>query len=288
MTKSANAKSWALSPSSYLGRLYSRPSVVPSLLLFENFDSYTIPGPLNLSVGSGATISIESAGSYSGSALKATYPQQTGSNGAYYVYSGKNVYQASADGSSEVYVRFRAKMPSAVKHGCKFVKVFGTNTGGTNYANCTFGLDYTGVDNGGMVSVSYGDGSSITNDAGNIINLSGTGHAIGRSSGTAVVSCPQGTRFASTDWGTGWHLFEFYVRFNSGTTAGNEVADGAFTVRIDGKTYVQATGLFNRHYSNLEIDRVEILGWMQGVSAGPCEIWFDNLEITRNGWGVQT
>ncbi|WP_198265651.1 hypothetical protein [sulfur-oxidizing endosymbiont of Gigantopelta aegis] len=54
-------------------------------------------------------------------------------------------------------------MPKA-RHGVKFLKIFsGRNANNTNsgYANTTFGLDYTGGDNGGMYQVSFGDGTNI-------------------------------------------------------------------------------------------------------------------------------
>lgn len=277
--------------------IYAAPAAPVETVLFENFDSYSLPGSLGFGSQSGGAISLETVGAYSGQSVKGVYPQQTGSNGGVLIYGGKSVYQASADGSSELYIRFRAKMPSTVKHGCKFIKVFGFNprenpsynpSNPNQYANCTFGLDYTGIDNGCMYAVSFGDGTTDQNDTANLINFDGSNPTwIGRSYGTAIVSTPQSSRWASSNWGTDWHLFEFYVRFNSGTTALNEVADGKFTVKIDGVTYVHATGLFNRHYSNGPIQSVQLFNQTQGTSAGDFELWYDNLELTRGGWGTQ-
>ncbi len=65
--------------------------------------------------------------------------------------------------TNSIKVEFWAKMPKA-RHGVKFLKIFsGRNANNTNsgYANTTFGLDYTGGDNGGMYQVSFGDGTNI-------------------------------------------------------------------------------------------------------------------------------
>jgi hypothetical protein len=74
-----------------------------------------------------------------------------------------------------------------------------------------------------------------------------------------------------------------HVKYNSGTTAENEVADGEYYVEIDGKVYVNATGLFNRHYSNLPIDRVEFFNWAQNGTQ-PFEIWLDDIRVTTGGF----
>ncbi|WP_198265652.1 hypothetical protein [sulfur-oxidizing endosymbiont of Gigantopelta aegis] len=43
---------------------------------------------------------------------------------------------------------------------------------------------------------------------------------------------------------------------------------------------MEATRLFNRHYSNSLIDRVELLGWSQSGSE-PFEIWYDNVKVEQ-------
>ena len=73
------------------------------------------------------------------------------------------------------------------------------------------------------------------------------------------------------------------MKYNSGTTAQNEVPDGKYYVEIDGVVYVDASGLFNRHYSNAPIDRVELLGWAQSGTA-PFEILYDDFRITTGGF----
>lgn len=227
----------------------------------------------------GATLSIstDTAANLNRSAgsLKASYPKPTG---AVYAWG---TYNLAALKTNEIYIDFWARMPNA-KQGLKFLKIFGGDSNG--YANTTFALDYTGADYGSMYQVSFGDGKDAYNDTHSVINFDGSyPQWIGRSYGVASVETPMRRAFRSSDWGTGWHHFKIRVKFNSGTTATNEVADGAYYVEIDGQVYVNATGLFNRHYSNPPIDRVELFGWAQsGTSA--FDIWYDDVRISTGGF----
>ncbi len=193
--------------------------------------------------------------------------------------------------TNHLYIEFDAKMPGP-KHGLKFVKVFG-HGGNGNYANTTFGLDYTGVDFGGMYVVSFGDGTTEGNDTASIIPFDGTcPQCVGRSfTKGSNVKTPVGHNWRSTDWGTGWHHFRLYLKFNSGTTAQNEVNDGEYYVEIDGQVYVWATKLFNRHPSNGSIAEVQFFGWSQSSDNNPTfganpnfEVWYDNFKITTGGF----
>ena len=227
--------------------------------------------------GATTTVSTDTAKNLKSSrgSLRSTYPIATGG-----VYAWA-VYKIPAN-TNDIYMDFWAKMPGP-KQGLKFLKVFGGNDG-VGYSNTTFGLDYTGGDSGSMYQVSFGDGSVKANDTGSVINFDGTyPQWIGRSFGKAVVETPPKSRWKSSDWGVDWHHFKLHVKYNSGTSAENEVADGEYYVEIDGKVYVNATGLFNRHYSNLPIDRIEFLNWAQNGSQ-PFEIWFDDIRITTGGF----
>jgi hypothetical protein len=229
--------------------------------------------------GGSVSISTNTALNYNGDAgsIVGSYPIATGDG---YVYGG---YSVASLKTEELYIEFWAKMPNA-KQGLKFLKIFGGGTQSTGYANTTFALDYTGYDPGAMYQVSFGDGSTTGNDTANVINFDGSvPSAIGRSYGKATVSTPLKTRFASTAWGTGWHHFRFHVKFNSGTTAATEVNDGAYYVEIDGKVYVNATGLFNRNVANAPIDRVELFGWSQGGTQ-PFQVWYDQVRISTGGF----
>lgn len=59
------------------------------------------------------------------------------------------------------------------------------------------------------------------------------------------------------------------------------MADGAIYRAIDGAVYVDAVGLFNRHWSNVrEIESVSLTGWSQG-DGDPFEIDYDNVAVYR-------
>ncbi len=89
--------------------------------------------------------------------------------------------------------------------------------------------------------------------------------------------------FSSADWGTGWHHFRIHIKFNSGTTTLNEVPDGEIYIEIDGKIYVNATGLFNRNPANGPIDHIEFFGWAQNETQ-PFQVWYDDIRISTGGF----
>ena len=205
------------------------------------------------------------------------YPTATGGTYAW------AAYKVNSLNTYELYIEFDAKMPGA-KQGLKFLKVFGQKGADGGYANTTFATDYTGYDIGGMYAVAFGDGRSKGNDTTQLLKFDGSDPSwIGRSYGTAVVKTPQKTHFKSSDWGTGWHHFKFYLKFNSGTTADNEVPDGKYYVEIDGKVYVDASGLFNRYYTNGPIDRITLFDWAQNGSS-PFEVWYRGVHISTTGF----
>jgi hypothetical protein len=213
-------------------------------------------------------------------ALVGNYPVATG---GVYVWAS---YDISALETRDVYVEFWAKLPGA-KQGFKFLKIFGGEIPGQIYTNnTTFGLNYTGGNegNGAMYQVSFGDGRSPDNDTANVIFLDGSNpELIGRSYGKATVRTPQRDYFGPEDWGTDWHHFRVHAKFNSGTTAANEVNDGEYYVEIDGKVYVDATGLFNRHYSRGPIGAIAFFDWAQGGTE-PFEIWYTDIRISTGGF----
>ncbi len=160
----------------------------------------------------------------------------------------------------------------------------GGGGGGGGYANCTFGLNYNNTDNGMMSEASFGDGTADQNDTQNVINFDGSNPSyIGRSFGSATVSTPQDAVWASSNWGTAWHRFKLHVKFNSGTASGNEVADGEFFVSIDGVTYVDASGLFNRHHSNPQVYRIELYGYRQNASAA-FDLDYKDIFVSTEGF----
>jgi hypothetical protein len=251
-------------------------------LTFQDFeDGVLVPKGWAVGAYDGATVNVSTAPSlnFNGSrgSLRATYPKALG--GIYAV-----VNYALPPSTNDIYIDFWAKMPGA-KQGLKFLKIFGIRDS-VGYANTTFNLDYSGADGdyGDMYQVSFGDGSVTENDTAAVINFSGNSpELIGRSFKFAKVETPQKVRWMSTNWGVDWHHFKIHVKFNSGTTPQNEVADGEYYVEIDNKVYVKASGLFNRHYSNQSIDRVAFFNWAQNGTA-PFEVWLDNIRITTGGF----
>ncbi len=215
-------------------------------------------------------------------ALHGTYPVPTGGQ---YIWAGHSV---RGQNLRDVYIEFWAKMPDA-KEGCKFLKIFGAPSKTNGSANTTFGLDYTGVDNGAMRQVSFGDGKTLRNDSNNVININGTNPQwIGRSYGrTAVVLTPQKANFSSKDWGTQWHHFRMHVKFNDGTSKANETPDGEYYLEIDGKVYVDARGLYNRNALNGPIDKIEFFGWSQHMRK-PFDLWYYDARISKGGFLPQT
>ncbi len=260
-----------------------------AIIVFEDFNNYgPLPGYMQIGAQFGGTVVISNntALNYNNSAgsLKGVYPFPLGVGGGVYIFA--NIYPGDFTGwnatANIVHIKFYAKMPGT-KWGCKFFKIFGEDLG-TGVANTTFGTDYTGEDPGGLIQVIFGDGTDPNNDAQNSIRFDGGPDqpSVGRSYGSAVISTPMGKSWASTDWGTGWHLFEFYTKFNMGTTSGNEIPNGEIGVRIDGNTYLYATGLFNRNPANPPISRVGFFDQSQGLNPSTFELWYDNIELSQD------
>lgn len=237
------------------------------------------------SIGVSATSSASAifpplSSSTSVDALKGSYPVPTGVGGQYMWAS----YSVANLNTEDIYIEFWAKMPSQYKGGCKFVKVFGKRSPITGDADTTITTDYTGVDFGAIRQISFGDGTALRNDSQNVINLDGSDPQwIGRSYGTAVVKTPQMSDFPSTAWGTMWHHFRIHIKFNSGTTEQNEVPNGEYYLEIDGKVYVDATGLFNRNPANGPINYIEFFGWAQ-KDPHPFELMYDDIRISTGGF----
>ncbi len=251
------------------------------------FNSTTLSAPgWGFGAQRGGSISVQptssaNLGAPTGNALVGSYPAPGA--GGQYIWANYNV--SSLD-TEDIYIEFWAKLPGA-KEGCKFLKIFGERLTSTNYADTTIFTNYNGGDYGAIGQVSFGDGTSLTNDSQHAINLNGNFPAwIGRSYGIASVQTPQMSDFSSADWGTGWHHFRVHVKFNSGTTAQNEVPDGEVYLEIDGKVYVNATGLYNRNPANGPIAYIEFFGWAQ-TETQPFQLWYDDIRISTGGFSSQ-
>ena len=233
----------------------------------------------------GGTVAVPATTGIDGNpaaALEGTYPS-AGPSGGQYMWADYSVKSLQTE---DIYIEFWAKMPAGMG-GCKFLKIFGDISPADDFANATFGTDYTGVQSGAILQVTFGDGTVLKNDGQNVIKLDGSHpDMIGRSYGNAVVKTPQMTGFSAADWGTAWHHFLVHVKFNSGTTAQNQVPDGQFFLEIDGKVYVDATGLYNRNPANGPIQEVELFGWAQNDPT-PFQVWYDDVRISTGGFVTQ-
>ncbi len=259
----------------------------PTVLLTElKFNSTNLSAPgWSFGAQHGGAISVQPTLSPDSSgttvnALVGSYPVPTGGG---YIWANYNVASLNTE---DVYIEFWAKMPG-VKEGCKFLKIFGQRLPYGGYADSTFATNYNGGDYGALYQISFGDGSTLVNDSQQVIGLNGLNpNHIGRSWGIASVQTPQMSAFSSADWGDGWHHFRIHVKFNSGTTAQNAVPDGEYYLEIDGKVYVNATGLYNRNPANGPIAKVAFFGWAQTESQ-PFQVWYDDIRISTGGFTSQ-
>lgn len=266
----------------------------PVLISYLDFNDGKIPNDARCSFGAqqGGNIAVvedtSSAKADRGrGSLQGSYPLATG---GMYVWGGCDIKDLN---TNDVYIEFYAKMPGLKKQGLKFLKVFGQrNIEG--YSNTTIGLDYTGIEagTGSLYAISFGDGTTAQNDTQKVIYLSskvGTGAltAVGRSQAIAKITKSSGTIFRASAWGDGWHHFRVHIKYNTGTTKENEVADGEYYIEINGTPYIEAKNLFNRHYSNLPIQKISFFDWAQGGTA-PFEIWYDDITISTGGFMSRT
>ncbi len=230
--------------------------------------------------GGNLTISSDASSNYLGSkgSLKASYPVATG---AIYVWGG---YDIAALNTRDVYIEFSAKLPGE-KQGLKFLKIFGQRENGAGYANTTIALVSDRGNEGGITQVSFGDGTSLENDTQHVINLDGTyKNWIGRSFGNgALVTTPQSTAWNAANWGDDWHRFRVRIKFNSGDSEATQKPDGAYYLEIDGKVYVDAKNIYNRHYMNKPIQKISFFDWAQNGTK-PFDVMLDDIVISKDGF----
>jgi hypothetical protein len=233
--------------------------------------------------GGGASIT------QNGTFARGVYPDTTGSN----ANGGFALQLDESLGIAEIYVQMDVRYPLAApaKQGLKFLKFFGGDGNGTttfDSANFTFNPQY---DNGGKWDwVAFGDGATTGNDTSNAIffgtvdnNPASAGYNaswIGRSFGSETVLRPQGDGFQFDD---NWHTIKVIAKYNTGTTSGNEVANGRFYVEIDGLVYLDAQDFFNRHPTNPRYFKsLELFGWTQNTQGFTID--YRNVQISTGGF----
>ena len=62
--------------------------------------------------------------------------------------------------------------------------------------------------------------------------------------------------------------------------------DGEYYLEVDGKVYVNATGLYNRNPANGPIKRIAFFGWAQ-TETQPFQLWYDDIRISTGGFASQ-
>lgn len=222
-------------------------------------------------VQDGASLTKNNDGTYD--YVRGTYPAVTSP-------WNKVLFTFDRRDETDIYVQFWARKSAGGMP--KFVKFYGQNSGG--YANTTFkGADYV---NGTIDAIGYGDGTGTTNDS-----QMGVYYDTGRNTdfytgraGALTRSFVNGGKFDVGEWGDGssWQKFQLRVKFNSGTTALNEVNDGIVESRINNVVRCRGENIFNRHYSNPPLDKVEFLSYVQGAPAFTMDV--RSITISRNGW----
>lgn len=250
----------------------------------------TVPSAVNgwtMGYYQGATLSVANDGTYD--YLRAQFPIPG---------AGQNFFAGGYTPASlqqELFIQFYARMPG-VKQGCKFIKLFGDSANsGSEYANTTFGIEYG---TGNINAVSYGNGvtvggytnsttftRSLANDTQSVVDYdpSATWNVDPRSRDSGSVVTQNGV-FSASSWGTGWHKFQLRAKLNSGTTALNEVNDGAYEVWIDDVLQVKALNMWNRHYLNAFYGTINLFGWSQtGTQAFEVHIR-DGMTVSTGGW----
>lgn len=213
--------------------------------------------------------------------LRGQYPVDSGGSegsGAPYIYGG----YALPELHQEVYVTIYARMPGPYRQGCKFCKFFGQRLG-SDYANTTFATDYSGTDLGSRQYIAWGDGTFDQNDDGNGVGLDEAYPINTGRNGSLTKIIEHGGAFDSTEWGSGWHKWQIRARFNSGTTSGNEINDGAYEEHIDGVLRAKAINVFSRNPINHFYDSVQFFGYARGATS-PWELHIRDITVSLNGW----
>jgi hypothetical protein len=163
---------------------------------------------------------------------------------------------------SEIYVKFYFKVvgPSG---GAKFLKIFGEPNDPEGYANTTFAIKYH---TGSLSEISYGDGTSKTNDTQHIIKYDGKtkDEEVNIIHSTDQIDIADGN----------WHLFKAHIKYNR-----NGKRDGVYRVWVDGVLRVHAENIKNRNDRNsMNIRSVDLANY--SPSNNNWELWYDEIVIS--------
>lgn len=177
------------------------------------------------------------------------------------------------NGYPEGYLGFRAKLTNKQAAWVKFLKFFGTDVAGGNYANWTSGTSsYTNVS---FSWISYSDDEGTTGDSECRVRWTDCSDTC---SGTVDVCGAEAFTFPDESW----HQFVYYWKLSTnGESAVN--ADGAFSIWIDGVQVLGATGLVNRAFDNTRGFALFALGdYTSTVTETAWYLWFDNVILASS------
>lgn len=245
------------------------PTLIASAALGgDGNQQFSIPGA-NWQTGAWNGGSLTKTGGY----ISMTNPANV--DGGVYSLTGIECFGL---GLRDFYLQFEVKYPGVV-WGSKFCKLHGA-AGSNGYgANCTFGQN----DVGDLTYIGYGDGTQLGQDVNQTIYLDG-GKYMGRNASIADwVVQPQGTYMHQNFNDHAWHKFRVHAKFNTGTSAQDEVPDGEFFLEVDDVVQCHVRNIYNRHYLNPPIAEVNIGGWTAG-GAQPFELDVRNVKISTGGF----
>lgn len=237
------------------------PFFVGATTFSDNFDSYTDEQSVE-SAGWGLDYTtLELNGCRSGKCLKADITA-----------TGTRWYIMHALNESAPYIRFYAKRVGFDGGGGnKFLKLFGENIDYVNYANITFGQEYT---NGIFNMVNTGDGEGAQNDT--TCNWYWSSHSL---------TCPGTANLTTSNLDmedNRWYAFEVHVYPN---TNGN--FDGLIQVWVDGIKRLEYSDLRMRHDSNIRnFTDLSFVNYVGGTLLGEYEMWFDDVAVGNSYIGL--
>lgn len=243
----------------------------------DNFDSYAdITAVSAVWNGAKTSIALESGTQcYGGSGKCMKWTYASGNTGTSAHEFTRSVSSASL---SDIYIQARFKVVRNTdvepRGACKFVKMFGTITSGTDYANSTFNLGGVSDTFPTLHGINYGDGSGLQNDTNREAYLYPNSHS---DQDSLIEYYTQTTEFTPTE--NTWHTVVIRVKYN---TNGNY--DGESEVWIDGTERMHAYNMRNRNDGNSSIwDHISLGDY--GNSYADFYLYMDDVTVANSNPG---
>jgi hypothetical protein len=238
----------------------------------DAFDSYADMNAVSAVWGGAkSSIALESGSQCyggSGKCMKWTYASgNTGTTAHEFTRS------VSSGSMSDIYIQARFKVvrnaDAEPRGACKFIKMFGTITSGTDYANSTLNLGGVSDTYPTLHGVNYGDGSGLQNDTNREAYLYTNTHS---DQDSLIEYYTQTTEFTPTE--NTWYTVVVRVKYN---TDGNY--DGETEVWIDGTERMHAYNMRNRNDGNSNIwDHISLGDY--GNSYADMLLYMDDVTVS--------